>query len=183
VEGAVIAAVVTFLEQGVPLGELSIERIARTAGVGKATIYRRWQGKEELFLDVLRAVEPADPALPGTCLRDDLIAVLEALRRRGLADRSSALLRNVVTQMKAHPKLWEAYHATVIAPRHRATLDVLRRGLARGELPPGTDLDLVIDLIVGPMLLRSVLRPGAELPEDLPRRIVDTVLDGLRPRQ
>ena len=62
------------LEEGVPLADLSIERIARTAGVGKATIYRRWEGKEELFVDVLRAMEPADPELPGTSVRDDLVA-------------------------------------------------------------------------------------------------------------
>ncbi len=46
------------LEDGVPLAELSIERIARTAGVGKAAIYRRWSGKEQLFVDVMRAAEP-----------------------------------------------------------------------------------------------------------------------------
>ncbi len=182
-ESTIIETVATLLEDGVPLGELSIERIARTAGVGKATIYRRWNGKQELFLDVLRIVEPPDPELPGTSMRDDLIAVLEALRRRGLANRASTLLHNVVTQMKAHPKLWEAYHATVIEPRRRATLDVLRRGLANGELRPGVDLDLANDLIVGPMLVRSVLRPDADLPEGLAQQIVDTVLDGLGPKE
>ncbi|MFD0506545.1 TetR/AcrR family transcriptional regulator [Streptomyces chiangmaiensis] len=104
------------IEDGVPLADLSIERIARTAGVGKATIYRRWNNKEDLFVDVMRATEPPDPELPGTSMREDLVVLLESLRRRGLASRSSAILHNVYAQMKSSPKIWAAYHATVIAP-------------------------------------------------------------------
>src|SRR5690606_26025101 len=85
VERAIIEGVMQLLEDGVPLAELSIERIARTAGVGKATIYRRWSGKEQLFVDVMRAAEPPDPELPGVSVRDDLVVLLEALRLRGLA--------------------------------------------------------------------------------------------------
>lgn len=64
VERSIIEGVIRLLEEGVPLAELSIERIARTAGVGKATIYRRWNGKEELFVDVVRAAEPRTPNCP-----------------------------------------------------------------------------------------------------------------------
>jgi AcrR family transcriptional regulator len=85
VERSIIEGVMKLLEDGVPLTEVSIERVARTAGVGKATIYRRWSGKEELFVDVLRAAEPADPELPGTSMRDDLVVLLESLRQRGLS--------------------------------------------------------------------------------------------------
>lgn len=169
------------LEEGVPLAELSIERVARTAGVGKATIYRRWSGKEELFVDVVRAAEPPDPELPGTSMRDDLVVLLETLRRRGLATRSSVILHNVYAQMKSSPRIWAAYHASVIAPRRALGMDVLRRGLRDGELRPDVDLELVNDMFVGPMLVRSVMRPDADLPEGLAEEIVDTVLAGLRP--
>jgi len=181
VERSIIESVVKLLEDGVPLAELSIERIARTAGVGKATIYRRWSGKEELFVDVMRAVEPPDPELPGTSLRDDLLALLESLRQRGLATRSSAMLHNVQVQMKSHPKLWAAYHATVIEPRRRMTFDVLRRAMARGEIRDDIDVELANDLIMGPMLLRAVIRPAGGLEPELPAQIIDAVLEGLRP--
>lgn len=181
VERAIIEGVMKLLEDGVPLGELSIERIARTAGVGKATIYRRWSGKEELFVDVLRAAEPVDPELPGTSMRDDLIVLLEALRQRGLINRSSAMLHNVYAQMKSSPKLWNAYHTTVIDPRRRLGYEVLRRGQQNGELREDVDVELVNDIFVGPMLVRSILRPESELPEDLAEQIVDTLLEGLRP--
>ncbi|OXY94276.1 TetR family transcriptional regulator [Streptomyces diastatochromogenes] len=180
-ERAILEGVVKLLEDGVPLAELSIERVARTAGVGKATIYRRWSGKEELFVDVVRAAEPPDPVLPGTSMRDDLVVLLESLRQRGLASRSSAILHNVYAQMKSSPKIWAAYHASVIAPRRALALDVLRRARQRGELRADVDLELANDMFIGPMLVRSVMRPDDDLPEGLAEQIVDTVLEGLRP--
>ncbi|MEV5876674.1 TetR/AcrR family transcriptional regulator [Streptomyces sp. NPDC052101] len=181
VERAILEGVMKLLEDGVPLAELSIERVARTAGVGKATIYRRWSGKEELFIDVVRAAEPPDPELPGSSMRDDLVVLLENLRQRGLASRSSALLHNAHAQIKSNPRIWAAYHDNVIAPRRRLVIDVLRRGQRNGELRPDVDVELANDLFVGPILVRSVLRPGAHLPEGLAEQIVDTVLAGLRP--
>ncbi|MFJ9866182.1 TetR/AcrR family transcriptional regulator [Streptomyces sp. NPDC101165] len=181
VERAILEGVVKLLEDGVPLAELSIERVARTAGVGKATIYRRWSGKEELFVDVVRAAEPPDPVLPGTSLRDDLVVLLESLRQRGLASRSSAILHNVYAQMKSSPKIWAAYHAGVIAPRRALSLEVLRRARQSGELRADVDLELANDMFMGPMLVRSVMRPDDDLPEGLAEQIVDTVLEGLRP--
>ncbi|BBC37020.1 TetR family transcriptional regulator [Streptomyces graminofaciens] len=181
VERSIIEGVMTLLEEGVPLSELSIERVARTVGVGKATIYRRWAGKDELFVDVLRAAEPPDPVLPGTSMRDDLVVLLEAVRRRGLVNRSSAILHNVFAQMKSSPRIWDAYHANVVHPRRRILAGVLRRGRDNGELRADTDLDVVADLVFGPMLVRTIMRPEADLPEDLAERIVDTLLEGLRP--
>jgi AcrR family transcriptional regulator len=181
VERSIIEGAIKLLEDGVPLGEISIERLARTAGVGKATIYRRWSGKEELFVDVMRATEPPDTELPGTSMRDDLIALLEPLRQRGLASRSSALLHNVYAQIKSSPKIWAAYQAIVIEPRRLSTFEVLRRGQRDGELRDDVDIEVINDLFVGPMLVRAVMRPDAELPEDLAEQIVDTVLAGLRP--
>ncbi|PAZ10352.1 TetR family transcriptional regulator [Streptomyces sp. SA15] len=181
VERAIVDGVVKLLEEGVPLAELSIERIARTVGVGKATIYRRWSGKEELFVDVVRAAEPPDPELPGTSMRDDLVALLEQLRERGLRARTSALLHNVYAQMKSSPRIWTAYHTTVVEPRRRLHIQVLRRGQENGELRTDVDIDVITDMFVAPMLVRTVMRPDADLPQGLSEQIVDTVLEGLRP--
>ena len=181
VERAIIEGVVKLLEEGVPLAELSIERIARTAGVGKAAIYRRWSGKEELFVDVVRAAEPPEPELPGTSVRDDLVVLLEALRQRGLVNRSSAIVHNVHAQMKSSPKVWAAYHANVVGPRRRLGIELLRRGQANGELRADIDVELLYDMFMGPMLVRVVLHSDGELNEGLPEQIVDTLLEGLRP--
>lgn len=181
-EQAIFDAAIALLEGGTPLAELSIEKLARTAGVGKATVYRRWPGKEELFVDLLRSVELPDPVLPGTSVRDDLVTLLESIRQRGLAKRTSALLHNVFSQMQLYPKLWNTYHHTVIEPRRRLGLDAVRRGMERGEIRDDLDVELVNDLFTGPLLLRTVIRPGGTLEPGLAERIVDTVLEGLRPR-
>ncbi len=182
VERQILEAVIKLLEEGVSLADLSIERVARTAGVGKATIYRRWAGKEELFVEVVQSMESPTPPLPGHSLRGDLIAMVENVRQRGAAKRSSALLHNVFAQMQSYPKLWCKYHSTVIDPRRELFDEVLRRGIATGELRAGLDLDMAGDLFVAPMLVRTMMRPDTELPgPEFAERIVDAVLEGLRP--
>ncbi|MEU0075567.1 TetR/AcrR family transcriptional regulator [Streptomyces sp. NPDC006332] len=181
VEQAIMEGVMNLLEDGVPLGELSVERIARTAGVGKAAIYRRWSGKEDLFVDVIRAAESAEPELPGTSMRDDLVVLLESLRQRGLVSRLSAILHNAHAQTRNSPKIWAAYHAGVITPRRDLGLAILRRGRTNGELRTDIDLELAIETFVAPLLIRSFVDPDPDLPDGLVEQIVDAVLRGLRP--
>lgn len=114
-------------------------------------------------------------------MRDDLVVLLESLRQRGLMNRSSAILHNVYAQMKSSPRIWNAYHANVVNPRRELGKEVLRRGQRNGELGAGVDIELANDMFTGPMLLRAILRPDAELPESLPEQIVDAVLAGLGP--
>ncbi|MFI8994851.1 TetR/AcrR family transcriptional regulator [Streptomyces sp. NPDC053542] len=181
-ESTIIESVLDLLERDVPLADLSMERIAREAGVGKATVYRRWSGKAGLMLDVMRSLEEENPELPGESVRDDLVLLLEFLRRRGLAKRNSALLRTVITQVKAQPELWREYHDTVVQARRDALLAVLRRGIGSGEIRGDCDIEVLADLFVAPMLSRALLHEWKELPEGLAEQIVDTVLDGVRPR-
>ncbi|UNO42418.1 TetR/AcrR family transcriptional regulator [Streptomyces sp. MST-110588] len=179
---AIIEAVLRMIEEGASIGELSMERIAREAGVGKATVYRRWPGKSALLLDVMRSLDQETPPPPGHSVREDLVVLLEFLRRRGLAKRNSALLRTIVSQVKAQPALWQEYHDSVVAARRDMLLSVLRRGRRTGEIRTDRDIHVLADLFAGPMLSRAVLQEGTELPEGLAEEIVDTVLEGARPR-
>jgi AcrR family transcriptional regulator len=179
----VVETVLRMLEEGATIAELSIERIARGAGVGKATLYRRWPGKNALMLDVIQRLEVPDPPFPGTSLRADLITAVESVRRRGLAKRSSALLRNVLAQAQQDPELWRAYYEGAIAARRAQLRAALVRGIERGEITTGLDLDMLGDMVSGPMLYRAMMRPEAPLDDEgLAARIVDALLDGLRPR-
>jgi AcrR family transcriptional regulator len=182
VDRAVVEAVLQLLEEGAGVGELSIERIAREAGVGKAAVYRRWSGKEALLLDVLRSLDLRMPGPAGGSVRHDLVQMLEFLRRRGLAKSSSAVLRTVLTEVRSHPRLWQEYQDTVVHARREAVHEVLRRGMATGEIRADVDIELLADLFVGPMLSRVVLQEWKELPEGLSEQIVDTVLEGARPQ-
>ncbi|MGY0062376.1 TetR/AcrR family transcriptional regulator [Streptomyces sp. LZ34] len=181
-DAAIIEAALRLIEEGATIGELSIERIAREAGVGKATVYRRWSGKDALMIDVMRSLEEPSPRPAGVSVRDDLVTILELMRRRGLAKRNSALLRTVVTQMHANRTLWRAYDDHVIAARREVLYEVLRGGMASGEIRDDLDVELLADLFTGPMLSRTILHERKALPEGLAERIVDTVLEGVRPR-
>ncbi|MEE1939910.1 TetR/AcrR family transcriptional regulator [Streptomyces sp. TRM 70361] len=190
VDRAIVDAVLRLLERGSGVDALSMEGIAREAGVGKATVYRRWPGKDALLLDVMRALDEPLTELPGKSVRDDLVEVLERLRRRGLAKRDSALLRTMMGHFHSHPRLWQAYHDTVVRARHEQLYAVLRRGMERGEIRSDLEVELLGDLFLGPMLARAMLRTGPggkrggkdELPEGLAERIVDGILEGARPR-
>ncbi|MCB5907169.1 TetR/AcrR family transcriptional regulator [Streptomyces pinistramenti] len=179
---AIIEAVLRLIEEGAGIGELSMERIAREAGVGKATVYRRWPGKDALLLGVIRSLEEEAPAPGGGTVRDELVRILDSLRSRGLAKRHSAVLRTVLTHVRAQPEVWREYHETVVRARREALCAVLRRGIAGGDIRADRDVDVLADLFVGPMLSRALLDEGKALPDGLAEQIVDTVLDGVRPR-
>ncbi|MGW2050971.1 TetR/AcrR family transcriptional regulator [Streptomyces sp. NPDC001858] len=175
---AIMAAVVRLLDDGIALGDLSVERIARTAGVGKATVYRRWATKESLCVDVIRSLAPAPVPMPGTSVRDDLVALLENVRRHHTAPRAPLLVHDVLAHVRTLPKLWEVYAGEVIEPWRQTALAVLRRGVADGEIRSDVDVALLNDLLIGPVLVRSVLLPSEALDADLPERVVDAVLAG-----
>ncbi|MFD4654228.1 TetR/AcrR family transcriptional regulator [Kitasatospora sp. NPDC058444] len=182
-EQAIYTAVEDLLAGGTTLSELTVEGIATAAGVGKATIYRRWPNKEALLVDVVGRLEEPLPEPTGNGARDDLIAMIDYMRRRGLAKRTRWLLKAALGQMHSLPELHSAYRERVIKPRRDAGLDLVRRAIDEGVLRSDLDVDLLGDLLMGPILYRSILWDDSDLEDpDLARKMVDSVLEGLAPR-
>ncbi|GAA1397027.1 TetR/AcrR family transcriptional regulator [Kitasatospora putterlickiae] len=178
-EQAIFAAVEEQMAAGTSLPELTIEGIATAAGVGKATIYRRWSNKEALLVDMVSRLEEPLPAPTGS-LRGDLVSMIEYMRLRGLAKRSRWVLKAALGQMHSWPELHAAYRERVIVPRRQAVRDVIRRGVAEGELRADLDEELLGDLLIGPILARSVLWDDSDLDDPgLAERMVDALLGGL----
>lgn len=181
----VVDTVLRLIGEGRTFGDLTMEGVAREAGVGKATVYRRWASKDALLLDVLASVDvPGDPLeLGGGDFREQLLHALESIRRRGLAKRDSAMLRNMLAQMQNSPELWRAYHDSVIATRRTALARLLEHGIASGEVRPelGRDLDLLVDFVAGPLLSRTAFRDSAPLDDGICERLADLLLNGLTP--
>jgi len=173
------AALELFAESGAE--GLCIERVAARAGVGKATIYRRWPGKEDLLLDALAALQVPLPMPRGESVRDDLTAILDAMRLESADPRRVRQIALLLGEGTRYPRLLERYVDTVVEPRRDVVRAVLRRGVATGELRESTNIEAAADLLTGAMLARSRLR--RDRPErGYARRVVDELLTGLAPR-
>ena len=178
---AIVQATLDLLAEGNSIEALSIEAIAARAGVGKATIYRRWPGKDALLLDALRTLKGAPPEPAGHSVRDDLVLLVGAVGHN-VDPRAAKIMPCLVPEVNRSPDHYQLYQ-NIIEPRRRLMRDVLRRGVASGELRADLDIELAMTLLSGPMVLQRVLRWHPELDDRiLPERIVDAVLEGLRAR-
>ncbi|MFJ4186357.1 TetR/AcrR family transcriptional regulator [Kitasatospora sp. NPDC089509] len=182
-EQAIFAAVEDLMADGNTLSDLTIEGIATAAGVGKATIYRRWPNKEALLVEVVGRLEEPIPAPTGAGARADLIAMVDYIRRRGLAKRTRWVLKAALGQMQTLPELYTAYRERVVKPRREIGLQLIRQAVAEGLVRDDLDVELLGDLLMGPILYRTILWEDSDLEDpDLSRRLVDAVLEGIAPR-
>ncbi|MFI9272555.1 TetR/AcrR family transcriptional regulator [Kitasatospora sp. NPDC052896] len=179
-EQAICAAVERLMMDGAGLADLTVEGVAQAAGVGKATIYRRWPNKEAMLVDVVVRLDDPEPELAGRCAKDDLVTLLEHMRRRGLAKRSRWVLMVVFNQLHGLPALREVYYERVIRPRRETIRSVVERGQATGEFRADLDSEMLAEMLVGPMLVRTVLWDDAPLDDPgLSAAMVEAVLEGL----
>jgi len=181
VDEAIIDAVLDLLAEGSSIESLSIEAIAAKAGVGKATIYRRWSGKQALLIDALRTLKGQPPQPKGISVRDDLVLLLSGIGRNP-DPRASKIMPCLVPEVHRSPEQYALYQE-LMQPRRELTREVLRRGVQTGELRADLDIELAMVLLTGPVVMQKVLRWHPDLEEkDLAERVVDTLLTGLAPR-
>ncbi|MEU8135239.1 TetR/AcrR family transcriptional regulator [Streptodolium elevatio] len=181
VERAILDTTLRLIGEQGSVGALSIEAVAQQAGVGKATIYRRWPNKEALVIAAVEAAEEPIPELVGENVRDDLVRLLEAMRANLVGRRGEGLVAMVLTEVHQHPELYRRYHEMVIERRREAMRVVLRRGIETGELRADLSVELMRDLLAAPMLIRKLVHE-TEVPQELPAQVVDTVLRGISGR-
>ena len=174
------AALELITEHG--LGALTVESVAVRAGVGKATLYRRWPNKDALVLDALAHLNDALPPVQGDTLRERLVSLLSPMRCRPQAVRSMRLIPRVISHREASPELYECFFERVIAPRRERFLVELRAAVEAGEIRSDVDLELAVNALVGPVLYQSLVIPdGHEAAAKRPEALVDLVLSGLSP--
>jgi AcrR family transcriptional regulator len=171
------AALDLFAESG-PAG-LCMEQVAARAGVGKATIYRRWHGKEDMLLDGLAELAAPLPLPQGKSVRADLIALLDAMCKEAADPRRVRLTALLQGEGRQYPRLKARYLETVVQPRREAIRTVIRRGVATGELRENTDIDAAMHLLNGAMLASM---HADHLDSRYARRVVEELLRGLSAR-
>ncbi|MEU1602790.1 TetR/AcrR family transcriptional regulator [Micromonospora matsumotoense] len=176
---AIIEATLDLLAEGSTIEALSIEAIAARAGVGKATIYRRWPGKDALLLDALRRLKGVVAQPAGHSVRDDLVLLVGAVGHN-IDPRAERIMPCLVPEVNRSPDHFQLYQ-NIIEPRRKLMREVLRRGVASGELRADLDIEVAMALFTGPMLIQRLLRWHPDLDDRLlPEKVVDGVLDGLR---
>jgi AcrR family transcriptional regulator len=149
VEAAIVQATLELIDQ-VGYGRLSLEAVAVRAGVGKASIYRRWPGKAQLVVHAVATVtETHTPERPSETLRQDLIAAVERMLRKHGTTMAGRLMTRLVGES---PELIACYREQVIEPRRARLLSRLQRGVDEGELRPGLQLEVMVDALVGPVM-------------------------------
>ena len=171
------ATLAVFVEEG--YSALTIEGVAARAGVGKATIYRRYASKAELVVDAVRAGAGIADGLPDTGdVRADLAAMLRPLVKKLKSGHGDVLI-TLMTERLRNPDLDEEFVRSVIGEKRAHMRGLIRSAVERGDLPADTDIELVAE--AGPGIIWHHALHGLALPDDLPERIVDIVLPP-RPR-
>ena len=170
---AIYAAVLEELAES-GYAALSIERVAERAHTGKASIYRRWPGRLDLVLETLDHTLPRMDGPPDTgAVRSDLLFVMrqiaEAMNSR-VGDATRACL-----MPGGGDELSRAVRERLLPPRKAMLMEILRRGVARGEVRPEAVTERIAE--TGPMLLHGELvQRGAPITEGAVVAIVDEVL-------
>jgi len=177
---AIIDAALSLFAESGPEG-LCIERVAARAGVGKATIYRRWPGKEDLLLDAIAALKTPLPEPAGRSAREDLVALLGAMCEETADPRRARQFALLLGEGAKYPRLMARYLETVVEPRREVIRTVLRRGIATGELRPDLDVEAALFMLAGAVIARRGPEMGA-VPPGYPERVVDELLRGLAAR-
>ncbi len=156
---------------------LTVEGVASRAGVGKATIYRRWPSKLPLVVEAfgqLPGFEDVDTGDLAGDLKKMLRGYLDVFNSTPL----SAVLPSLAGERTHNPELSQLFEP-VSKDRRRPLVRAFERAVARGEVAPGLDLDLAADLVVGPIAVALFFK-GGRLNQKMVGPMVDLALAGIR---
>ncbi|MCM1972700.1 MULTISPECIES: TetR/AcrR family transcriptional regulator [Streptomyces] len=146
---------------------MSIEGIARRAGVGKTAVYRRWRSKLHLVLDVVSALAVQGLPTPDTgSLEGDLRLLYEVSSRALRHPVASQILPDLQAEAARNPEIAEALQKALREGQDGVASGIVAAAEQRGELRAGIDHDLALDLISGPLYWRSVVIRSPKLPKD-----------------
>jgi AcrR family transcriptional regulator len=159
---------------------LAMDAIAARAGVGKATVYRRWKSKELLVVEAIDAIVRSVPDPDTGSTEGDLMALMRATLRMYADPATAALLSGLVAAMVRSEPIARAVRGGFVGMRREAMRRALQRGIARGEIRADVDLELALDLLSGPLLWRYLIA-GEAVDERLAQGTVTAVLRAFAP--
>lgn len=175
---AILDATLALLGE-VGFSALTVEGVANRAGVGKATIYRRWASKLPLVAEAFGQLPAFEDVDTGN-LAGDLKAMLRQYQELFTRTPLASVLPSLAGERAQNPALGQLLDPIMRGRRQplRAAID---RAIERGEVPPDIDRQLAADLVVGPIAVRLFLG-GTTLQPEMVDPMVDLALAGLRVR-
>ncbi|MEA2198386.1 MAG: hypothetical protein QOJ25_2437 [Solirubrobacteraceae bacterium] len=176
---AIVAAALELMaERGVH--EVRMDDVAARAGVGKATIYRRYRSKDELVTDALPTLV-GEIEIPDTgSTRADLLSLMRQAVALYSGSLAAKLMPTLVDETRRNPELASVVRDEFLAGRRAALRAVLERGVRRGDLRRGVDLELALDVLGGAVFYRLLIT-GGPIDEPLAQGVVELILRGFAP--
>ncbi len=161
-------------------GRLSIDAVAKRAGVGKAAIYRRWRSKLHMAIALTAEVAVAAIDVPDTgSLHGDIRQYLENGRAALSHPLACRIIPDLLAESSRNPELAHALLETVRNPRRAKATPLLQRAIERGELSANTDIGLCLDFIAGPLYWRlTIVRSATD--EDYLDRLTDKIVAAIQ---
>lgn len=160
------------------LAGLSIEGIAARAGVSKATIYRRWDSKEDLLVDAI-ATLVHEVEIPDTGdIRGDLIAAVGAMHRFVSDTRAGEIFPWLVGEIASGSEVGSRYAGSVIGPRRAMMAELIANAVERGDIRRDLDVELAVDMLTGPVIIRRMMGRHQDRVGALATDLVDQLLGG-----
>jgi AcrR family transcriptional regulator len=156
---------------------LTVDRLVTEVGTTRPTFYRRFPSTAALAFEVIwRRFGTGSPVDTGS-LSDDLLT----LQREDIAMFSTPLMQRnlpgLVRLVRSDPEIRSRYRSDFIEPRRANVRDLIRSAADRGEIPSAdVDFELVCDLLIGPLLARTLLPLEGALDDRLARMTVQTVM-------
>jgi AcrR family transcriptional regulator len=179
-------ATASILRAALELGEaagfdaLTVEGIADRTGVAKTTIYRRWPNVSALVMDAfLSEITRAAPIREKTTARESFATSMKLLAR-AYRGQQGKIMRPLLGRAQVDDRLREAVKKRWVEPRRQIAREIVRRGMANGELRPGLDPDVVLEALYGPIYHRLLVPYNdAPISDSYIDAVIDTVFGGL----
>jgi AcrR family transcriptional regulator len=140
---------------GSGLAEMTIEGVAERAGVGKASIYRRWPSRGALAFDaVVDSILTSQPTPDTGSLEGDLIQVAAIWVRSSSDRRWGRTVAHLIAEVQSDADLAVVWRERFVNRIRKERRPIIDRAIARGEIPAGSDPELIMDLFYGPLYHR-----------------------------
>jgi AcrR family transcriptional regulator len=159
----------------------TIEAIAKRAGVGRNTIYRRWGSKEELIADALHELTAELDVQEGEDVYTLLLDWIREFAHVFADPLFGRVLPVVLGELRTNPTFARVYSERVVQPRYEALLSMLDGAVAQGELRPDTNIEQVADLLAGAPFVRLLPLGLPPVTERYAEELLETIWNGIRP--